>query len=54
MLVTQRTARMKAHGGVDGGRSHDGDFVGDIQGTTDGDGAVQSGDQGADGEQMEL
>ncbi len=35
----QRPARMAAHGGVDGGRSHGGDGTADTRGPTDGDDA---------------
>lgn len=39
-------ARMKAHGGVKGGRSHGGDDLDDTMGISDGDGASGGGDPG--------
>ncbi len=36
-MGTQNTARLKAHGGVEGGRSNGGDFANETSGTTDED-----------------
>lgn len=49
-MVSQSTAGIKAHSGVEGERSHDGVLADDIQGVTDGE--EDSGALGADGEQM--
>lgn len=43
---------MKAHGGVDGGRSHGGDLADNTGDMTDGDEADSSGALGTDEEQM--
>lgn len=48
----QSTARMKAHGGVNGGRSNSGDLADNTWGVTDGDEADGSGTLDAGGEQM--
>ncbi len=53
MLQPQSTARMTAHGGVDGGRSQGVRVADDIRGTTEGDRADVRGSQGNDGELME-
>lgn len=37
--MTQNTVKMMAHGGVERGRSHDGDLAGLTRGTTDVNGA---------------
>lgn len=44
---------MRAHGGVDRGRSHGGEFADDTQGTTDGNEGDGNGAQGADGGLLE-
>ncbi len=36
-MAIQRPARMAAHGGVDGGRSHGGEGTDNTRGLTDGD-----------------
>lgn len=41
-----------AHGGVNGGRNHDGEVADNIWRTTNGDGTIIRGAQGADGEPM--
>lgn len=51
---TQATAMTEAHTAVEGGRSHAGEALNDIMGTSDGDGANGGGALGADGELMRL
>ncbi len=45
-VAIQRPARMAAHGGVDGGRSHDAEGTDNTRGPTDGDLAAGGGDPG--------
>lgn len=48
-MVIQSTARVKAHDGVDGGRSHGEVLADDIRGMTEGEEAIDSEALGIDG-----
>ncbi len=49
-MKTQTTVTMVAHGGADGGRSHDGGVTADSMGPTNGGGAGGGGARGGDRE----